>query len=287
LHLSRAHRTWIPALVLAGMAAACAAGPPAARAEPAASAWRLLEPGLELGEFASPRPSRLGDSVVRVLRIDPKFFELRLLNASAPGQGQPQSTRDWCRRNDLVAAVNASMYQTDYRKSVSLMRTRTHVNNPSLSKDKAVLGFDRLDASVPPAQIIDRECQDFEALRAHYGTLVQSIRMISCEGKNVWAPQAREWSTAAIGVDARSRVLFIHVRSPFSTHDLIDILLGLPIDLSRAMYVEGGPEAQLYVRSGGRELEFLGSYETGFKEADDNARAWPVPNVVGIARIAR
>lgn len=285
LRISRAQRALI--LALAGMATGCAAGLAGAPAEPGPAAWRVLEPGLELGQFVSPRKSRLGDSIVRVLRIDPEFFELRLLNASAPGQGRPQSARDWCRSNGLVAAVNASMYQTDHRKSVSMMRTRTHVNNPSLSKDKAVLGFDRLDASVPPAQIIDRECQDFDALRAHYGTLVQSIRMISCERRNVWAPQSREWSTAAIGIDTRSRVLFIHSRSPFSTHDLIEILLGLPIELRRAMYVEGGPEAQLYVQSGGREMEFLGSYETGFKEADDNAFAWPVPNVVGIARIAR
>jgi len=67
-------------------------------------------------------------------------------------------------------------------------------------------------------------------------------------------------------------------------HDLIDILLGLPIDLAAAQYADGGPEAQLYLRSGRTELECVGSYETGFWENDDNNKAWPVPNVVGIAR---
>ena len=32
------------------------------------------------------------------------------------------------------------------------------------------------------------------------------------------------------------------------------------------------------------ELELIGSYETGFLENDDNARAWPVPNVIGVVR---
>jgi hypothetical protein len=245
--------------------------------------WSLLEPGLELGVFRAPRASPHGDSLVRVLRVDPERYELRLMNASAPGHGRALTAREWCRRNGMVAAINASMYQADMRKSVSLMRTRAHVNNPHLTKDRAVLAFDRLDAGLPPVQIIDRECQDFDALRGGYGTLVQSIRMVSCSGKNVWSPQPRAWSTAAIGMDRRGRVLFLHSRSPYSTHDFINILLDLPIDLKNALYAEGGPEAQLYVRGGGQEFEFIGSYETGFREADDNRRARPVPNVVGVA----
>jgi hypothetical protein len=165
-----------------------------------------------------------------------------------------------------------------------MMRTRGHVNNPRLSKDNSILVFDPLREDVPSVRLLDRECDELAASMAAYGTAVQSIRMVSCRGKNVWSQQPRRWSTAAIGVDTAGRVLFIHGRSPYSTHDLIDILLGLPIDLRRAMYVEGGPEAQLYVRAGGQEHEFVGSFETGFLESDSNGHAWPVPNVVGVAR---
>ncbi len=35
---------------------------------------------------------------------------------------------------------------------------------------------------------------------------------------------------------------------------------------------------------GGVELERFGSFETGFFESDDNAIAWPVPNVIGVVR---
>ena len=213
---------------------------------------------------------------MRVLRIDPRRFDLKLMNASAPGEERALTARAWCARGGLVAAINASMYQIDQRTSVSLMKTRTHVNNPHLSKDRAVLAFDRLDPAVPPVAILDRDCGDFETLRDKYGTLVQSIRMISCRGKNVWSQQPRRSSAAAIGRDRQGRVLFIHARSPYSTHDLIDILLELPLSIDRALYAEGGPEAQLYVNSGGRESEWVGG--------EDNRRAWPVPNVIGIAR---
>jgi hypothetical protein len=50
------------------------------------------------------------------------------------------------------------------------------------------------------------------------------------------------------------------------------------------MYVEGGPEAQLYVRGGGREVELVGSRGTSLFDSGDNQRAWPVPNVIGLVR---
>jgi hypothetical protein len=267
------------------VAVALAALAPAPVAATAAE-WRLLEPGLELAELPLPALSDLGDSRLCVLRIDPARFDLVLLNASAPGRGEPLTARAWCEQAGLVAAINASMYQTDFKTSVGLMRTAEHVNNAHVGKDRAVLAFDRADAGVPPADIIDLTCQDFAALRPRYRTLVQSIRMVSCTGENRWQQQPRKWSTAAIGIDKRGRVLFMHCRSPYTTHDLIDGMLALPLDLAKAMYVEGGPEAQLYLHSGDFALERVGSFETGFTETNANTAAWPVPNVVGIVRRA-
>jgi len=243
--------------------------------------WQQLEPGLEFGVFLSPQLSEIGDSLIRVLRINPKYFELRLLNASAFEQHQLYTTKEWCLKYDLVAAINASMYQEDYRTSVSLMRTKDHINNPRLSKDKTILAFDRKSSRVPLVKMIDRQCENFDDWKEQYATFVQSIRMISCTGKNVWRQQPHAWSTALIGTDQVGRVLFIHVRSPYSTHDVINILLQLPLQTSRAMYAEGGQEAQLYIRSDEQAFEFVGTYPGGFRPTNS---ARPIPNVVGIAR---
>lgn len=258
--------------------------PPGAAAQQADKPWKVLEPGLELGAFALPLKSEYGDSRIQLLRIDPHVFDLRLLNAAAPDQGKPLTAKEWCHRNGLVAAINASMFQADNRTSVALMKTIGHINNPTLSKDKSILVFDPLDSHLPAVQVIDRDCQELSSLRKHYGTLIQGIRMISCKGRNVWGQQPRRWSTAAIAMDSSGKILFIHVRSPYSTHDLINMLAALPIGIRNTMYVEGGPEAQLYVQSSDEEIELVGSYETGFNENDDNAEAWPIPNVVAVAR---
>lgn len=251
-------------------------------AQAPAPPWEALDPGLEYALFDGPA-AETGDRKIAVVRIDPTRYELRLLNASAPGEGNRLTARAWAYRAGASAAINASMYQGDYRTSVSLMRTREHVNQRRVSKDKAVFAFDPLVSGVPPVRMVDRECDDLVEAERRYGTLVQSIRMVSCDRRNVWAPSERRFSAAAIGVDGKGRVLFIHARTAWPVHDLVKALLALPIDLAQAMYVEGGPEAQLFARGGEREIERVGSLE-GAPRAADVAKAWPIPNVIAAIR---
>jgi hypothetical protein len=253
------------------------------RSEGSALNWQKLANGLELGIFLSPQRADYGDSLIRILRIDPQFFEFKLLNASSTKDGRPLTAKQWCRQYNMVAAINASMYQTNHKTSVSLMRTKSHTNNARLSKDKTILAFDRQSLKIPKVKIIDRQCEDFGQWKNKYGTLVQSIRMISCKGENVWRQQPRKWSTAAIGMDHQDRVLFIHVGSPYSTHDLINILQKLPLNITRAMYSEGGPQAQLYIRYGKKEYEFVGKFDLKLNENINHPVLWPIPNVIGIS----
>lgn len=246
--------------------------------------WEPLEPGLDFAAIELPQKSTEGDSIARVLRADPRHFGVRLLNASAEPAKLPRTARDWAKHGDLVAATNAAMYQADGSTSVSLMKAPGHVNNGHLSRDRTVLAFDRRHDGVPPVQIIDRTCQDFEALRDSYDSFVQSIRMISCNGHNVWSQQEASWSTALIATDRSGRILLIHVRSPYSTHDLIQNLQRLPLDIDRAMYLEGGRPAQLYFHAGGREVEVVGS--TSSSGIGGNTAALPFPNALGLYRLA-
>lgn len=246
--------------------------------------WRRLDNGLELGFLVSPQISRVGDSTIHILRIDPKIYKLQLYNLSAIKKGQKLTAKEWSKKYQLIAAINAAMYQKDHKTSVSLMRTKDHINNSYVSKDKSILAFDRRRSNYPLVKIIDQECDDFNKWSDRYFTLIQSIRMISCSGKNVWSQQPAKWSTAAIGIDDKNRVLFIHARSPYSTHDFINILLSLPVDITRAMYVEGGPEAQLYIHTKDHEFEFLGRHENDYTKANHNNFARPIPNIIGIKK---
>jgi hypothetical protein len=285
--LKRFQHLFIPVIVFLGIL--MLANSPGNRSADSARpvSWRSLEKGLALGIFQAPKKSVLGDSLIRILRADTHYFDLRLLNASSKDQGKRRSVKNWVNKNGMVAAINASMYQRDMRSSVSYMKTRQHTNSTWVSKDKTILAFDPTDKNLSKVRIIDRDCEDFNKLRKLYGTLIQSIRMVSCRGKNMWAPHKKMWSTAAIGLDNQSRIMFIHVRSPYTTHDLINMLLELPINLKQAMYVEGGADAQLYINTGKERHEFIGSYSSVSREHDENNFSHPVPNVLGLMRIEK
>lgn len=217
-------------LALPLLVALQAAAAPAGEAARGPSPFAALEPGLELALLPGP-PAEEGDGLVAVVRIDPARFELRLLNASAPGEGNPRSVRDWAFRAGASAAINASLYQADWRTATGLMRTRDHVNHARVGRDRAVLAFDPLASGVPPVRIIDLACEPLEPAAQLYGSLVQSIRMVSCQRAGVWAPSERRFSTAAVGVDGAGRLLLVHARSPWPVHELVAALLAAPIDL--------------------------------------------------------
>jgi len=246
--------------------------------------WTKINTGLYYAEFASLEKSPIGDSKIRVLKIDPKLYTFHLANASAPGEGGLMSVRKWSKKQNYLAAINASLYQADHKTSISLMKNNAHVNNPSMNKQKTIMAFGARKNGVPGATIFDRECDDISALKSKYFAYVQSIRMISCKGKNVWKLQKETYSTAAIGVDKQGNILFIHVRSPYATHKLINNLLHLPLDIRTAMYVEGGPQAQMYVNSSDKEYILLGRFRSANAGKAISYFGWPIPNVIGIRK---
>jgi hypothetical protein len=108
--------------------------------------------------------------------------------------------------------------------------------------------------------------------------------MISCKGDNVWSQQARKASIAAIGMDGAGRVLFLHLSTPQSTHDFIAILQGLPLDLQRAIYLEGSAPAQMVVNHPKLALEVAGTWCSDTAAEGERAFALPIPNIIGVVR---
>ncbi|MCL2688339.1 MAG: phosphodiester glycosidase family protein [Chitinispirillia bacterium] len=247
--------------------------------------WRELDKGFTLGVFLSPLYNqndniRNDSAQIRILRIDPKRYELHLLNASHPNRGNSLTAIEWGQKERMSAVINAAMYQTDYKTSVSLMRTSQHVNNPRLSKDNTILVFEPLKKNIPQIRLVDRQCDDFQKISEDYGSMVQSIRMLSCTGKNVWQENGRRWSIAAAGIDKQQNLLFIQSTAPHSVHEFVNILNNLPIKLDRAMYMEGGSPSQLYIAAPSDTMIFIGDFSSGGRSAS----APPVPNVLGVRK---
>jgi uncharacterized protein YigE (DUF2233 family) len=242
--------------------------------------WKALGGGLELAEFPAGRASFVGDSMVTVLRIDPKLARFTMLSASQTGES-PMPAKAWAAKHKLRAVINAGMFNPD-GLPVGQMRIGGVEVNPTPGAQNSIFFFDPKTSALPNAQLLDRKCGDVTQSLSNYKSLLQSLRMIDCHGKVSWAKQAKQWSMAVLGADHAGRILFIHCRSPYPVRDFAELLQKLPLDLGPLMYLEGGPEATLYIKSANIEVEKIGSYETGFHEADDNHQAWDLPNVIGV-----
>ena len=249
------------------------------------SDWQTLAPGMQIRRLQTAKQSMLGDSKITVVRIDPALWELDLVGVVQTGEAAGHTAREWAQKHKYAAVINAGMFETDNKTHLGYMRIRDRVWNGKVNAYQSVLAFGpREGKNVPPFRIFDLDATkgSLPSVLDDYASAVQNLRLIKRPGTNQWGKQTREWSEAAVGEDRDGNVLFIYSRSPFSMHDLNQELLASGIGVVAAQHMEGGPEAQLYIHAGTTELEMFGSYETSFKENDENSAAWPVPNVIGV-----
>lgn len=242
-----------------------------------------VDDGLEVLTYQSSTKSTHGDNEITIIRIDPELYQFNLLSAKSPGE-KTRTAKTWAKDHNQIAIVNAGMYRSDHKTNVGFMKNYDFVNNGQLNADNTTLAFNPKNDSLPPIQIIDRTCQNFDVLKSQYHSMTQSIRMVDCNQSNRWSQQPKKWSMVVFGMDKDGKALLIFTRSPHSVHDFINTLLRLDIKLYNLMYLEGGPEASIYLNHNGTVVEKMGSYETGFNENDNNDEYWNIPNVIGISK---
>jgi hypothetical protein len=246
--------------------------------------WRLLDDGLDLFQTQAIKKTEMDDSKITVFRIDPSKYELKLFTSDSIDSPRNLTAKQWCEKLNLVAAINAGMYHQDHKTHVGYMKSSGRVLSPTINHYQSAALFNPIHDSLTPFKIIDLDSNQLENEADNYLDIVQNLRLIKHPGENRWSPKGEKWSEALLGEDDSGRILFIFCRSPYTMYDLNEILLSLPIRLSAAQHLEGGPEAQLYIHHGQTKIELFGSYETGFFLNNSNFSAWPIPNIIGISK---
>lgn len=242
--------------------------------------WRAVVPGVEYRTFVLDARPRAGDGLAHVVRIDPAVAKLDVGLASE-NEGTLRTAKEWCVDRGFAVVINAGMYGTDYVTNVGYLRRQKHLNNAAWSsKYQSVLAFGPRQKGLAAAQLWDRDVSG-DALAAKYDVVVQNLRLLKAPGANVWKPNGDAWSEAAVAADAQGHLFFIFVRTPFEMSVLNEKLLALPLGLTRAMHVEGGPEASLSIHVEGFELHLAGGPRTPIF-AEQGMKQWRIPNVVGV-----
>ena len=244
-------------------------------ASPCPVATSTLEPGLvvERWHVTGAKPI-VGEPCIDVVRADPARFALRALTSA---DGPARSAQAWQRDFDLVAVTNAGMFHDD-GAPVGLVIDKRKARGIDNKKFGGYFAWDPRANTAPRVAIAGRTC-GADDLRAKYDSLVQSYRLLDCDGAAIRWQDPKYYSAAAIGVDRAGHIVFLHARAAFTMHELSTALAAH--DLAGAIFLEGGPEASLVV---GEKFARVGSYETAFNENDSNTAFWDLPNVIALVR---
>lgn len=267
---------YVTALALGGVALLFFLSPPVVSDD----SWKKVADGLDIGRFRVAQETPSGDSTITIVRVDPKYWEMKLLAISESGGDRGMTAREWCEKYNLTAAINAGMFDIDNTTHIGYMKSKEHINSSRTNPYLSAAAFDPRRDGLPPFRIHDLDETPLDSVLERYHCVVQNLRLIKRPGENRWSQQDRKWSEAALGEDDQGRALFIFSGSPYSMYDLNKLLLSLPIGLVSAQHLEGGPEAQLYLKHGETVVNLAGNYESGFVQGNDFA--WPIPNVIGI-----
>ena len=239
-----------------------------------------LQPGVEYGKTRWIQQPEFGDGMVHVVRIDPKKAELSGGFASMDGV-QKRTAAEWAEGKGFSVTTNAGMFDLDDQAShVGYLRSGEYLNQVKWNEYKSAFAF-----SPGKAEVIDLDSANGKQRAMSHQTLMQNLRLISAARGNVWPANQRRWSEVALAGDDKGRILIVFSRSPLTMKEFNEKLLALGLGVTRAMHLEGGPEASLTIRSEKVNLDLCGSYETGFNENDNNKQQWPIPNVIGVVRM--
>ena len=246
--------------------------------DPGRADWRELEQGLFFGEFQLND----GDARLSVLRIDPAYFDFTLC-ARSQDSGPSRPLNEWGEQYNLSAAINASMYLPDGSTSTGYMRQGEHINNGRIVQRFGaffVAGPD--EPGLPLAAIIDRDNPLWRQQMERYSLVIQNYRMINADRRILWSPGGPHYSISAVAQDGDGQILFMHCRQPVEAYAFAQQVLHLPLNVRTVMYVEGGGQAGLLVRSAALTRELVGLSPSGLLVTGDLRAV--LPNVLGARR---
>ena len=237
--------------------------------------WKQVAPGLEHRVLSVKLEEYSYRIEINAIRIDPDKWDFVFRGISQEIEAESKTPKEWCEKYNLTAAINAGMYNGDYRTHTGYLRDGAHVNRRGRNSYKSLLAFNpKPNKSVPPVKIfdIDQPGVTIDSVLKDYGTVIQNLRLIRRPGINVWGQQQNIWTEAALAEDRQGRIIFLYSSTPVSMHDFSKILLSSDLAVVATQHLDGNAPAQLYLKTGKTEL--ILSEEPGLE--------LPLPNIIGI-----
>jgi hypothetical protein len=242
--------------------------------------WRSLAPGAEFAMIRGEPFCRRGSSDIAVLRVDPRRVRFQMMHAAREPSREPLTIVEWQRRTGAFAVFNAGQYYPDH-SYMGLLVCDGHIVSRRLHP-----GFKGALVAGPAnggsaARVLDLEHDSLDVKAPGWKQVAQSFMLFGRDGE----PRVRKSDQVAnrtiVAEDRRGRLLVFTSEGGYTLWDFAELLKRSPLQISHAMSMDGGYEAELCVVREGFRYASFGRWKSEDDESAPGAQV-PLPAVVAM-----
>lgn len=208
--------------------------------------WRTLRPGAEFTTFRGDVWCKSGPGEVIAIRLDPARVRLRVRHFSLMPEGRPLNIVEWQRRTGALAVFNAGQFYEDYSYMGLLVCDGRVVSRTLHPGYKAAL-VAAPDSGASTARVLDLTREPLDPEHPGWREVAQSFMLFDRTGAVRIRKSDRIANRTVVAEDRRGRLLVITSEGGYTLSDFAELLKATPLELSHAMCMDGGYEAELCV----------------------------------------
>jgi uncharacterized protein YigE (DUF2233 family) len=244
--------------------------------------WKTLRPGLEFAMISGDPWCRRGSSQIALLRIDPAHARLRVHYFGVSPAGRPLDAVEWQRSTGAEAVFNAGQFTPDWTYLGLLVSGGNVISKRKHATFKAALVAGPQDGG-SAARVLDLEHDSLDAARPQWSEVAQSFMLFDRDGRLRVRNSDKVANRTAVGEDRSGRLIVFVTEGAYTIDDFARLVQKSPFQITHAMAMDGGSEAQLCVVAGGFRYTCMGGRTRGATSHDAADVDTPLPAVISVA----
>jgi hypothetical protein len=244
--------------------------------------WRTLRPGLEFATLRGGPYCRRGSNAIALLRLDPARVRIRVHHYAREPARRPPNIVEWQRMTGALAVFNAGQYFPDFSYMGVLVCAGDVVSSRVHPSFKAALVAAPLDGT-GAAHVLDLELEPLDLDSLRWREVAQSFMLFDRSGRIRVRQSDHVANRTAVGEDRHGRLVVITTEGGYTIGDFARLIQKSPLQLSHAMSMDGGYEAELCVNAAGFRYASFGDWKQRPGKNEAPGAQVPLPAVISVS----
>jgi len=212
--------------------------------------WNKLMKGLAISDISISDVECKGESSIKIIRMafdswefQPHYYKKNVLQ-------KKMSAHNWLNNTDSRIVINAGQFDENYKHLGWFIRNGKNMGSNLHPIWKGIFACKPKSPEIKPEMtIIDEESSPQKLSNFEYLNAVQSLMLFDSSGK-IRVNKSNQFDRRCIiGIDDDKYVYIFLSIGEVTLWDMAIFLQSLPLDLDRAMSMDGGIQAQLSVKT--------------------------------------